>query len=211
MPINLTVSDGDITPYLKYNAKAGRFYVKSAAGGDDIEITNPKLAIDMQHIKTGWIFYAEGTGPERVWDPAPDKSAPRPAGPKKWKRGFEVMVFSSATIGATEKIGMREWSSTANNAIAAILKMHAAYEAAMQTNAGKVPVYECKRVIPVQSAYGTNYEPEFTLTGWAERSKIPAFDEYLETRGSVANGTEKYDERNPPPLTRADLDDEVPF
>src|SRR5262245_65033316 len=28
MPLNLSVGDGDFTPYLKYNAKAGRFYVK---------------------------------------------------------------------------------------------------------------------------------------------------------------------------------------
>ena len=31
MPLNLSVSDGDFTPYLKYNAKAGRFYAKPEA------------------------------------------------------------------------------------------------------------------------------------------------------------------------------------
>lgn len=200
MPINLTVNDGEITPYLKYNAKAGRFYVKPAAGGEDIEITNPKIAIDMENIRTGWIFYAEGAGPEKVWDAAPDKSAPRPSGPKRWKRGFEVMVYSTAAIANGERIGLREWSSTANNAIAAILKMHGAYEAGVKANVGKIPVYQCQRVIAVQGAYGTNYEPEFILTAWVDRIQIPAFDEHLEARGSVsASGpTEKHDVLNPP-------------
>ena len=98
MPLNLSVNEGDFTPYLKYNAKAGRFYVKAEGATEEAEILNPLLAFDMAHIRTGWLFYQEGTGPQKVWDPSRDQMAPRPPGPQKWKRGFEVLVYGNAKI-----------------------------------------------------------------------------------------------------------------
>jgi hypothetical protein len=56
MPLNLTTSEGEFTPYIKYNAKAGRFYVRPDGGTEDVEISNPVLAFDMANIKTGWIY-----------------------------------------------------------------------------------------------------------------------------------------------------------
>lgn len=179
MPLNLSVSDGDFTPYLKYNAKAGRFYAKPE-GGEEVEITNPAIAIDMAGIKTGWIFYPEGAGPEKVWDPSPDVAAPRPAGPKKFKRGFEVQVIGNALIPGTQQaLGLREFSSTASNVITSILRMHAEYEAGMADNPGKVPVFVCKSVKPITGSYGVNYEPIFTLSQWVERSRVSEFDQHV--------------------------------
>lgn len=176
MPLNLTTNDGDITPYLKYNAKAGRFYVKPQGGGEDVEVQNPRLAIDMAHIRTGWIFYQEGAGPEKVWDPSATQMAPRPAGPRKFKRGFEVMVFGADPIPVLGKMGLREFGSTATNCITAILAMHADYEAQMAAHPNEVPFYDCRGVKPVQGAYGTNYEPQFILKAWVPLAKIPAFN-----------------------------------
>lgn len=175
MPLNLSVSDGDFTPYLKYNAKAGRFYAKPE-GGDEVEIVAPSLAIDMANIRTGWLYYAEGSGPEKVWDPSSDIAAPKPPGPKKFKRGFEVMVFGNAPIPGTQQpLGLREFSSTASNVITSILRMHAEYEAGLPANPGKVPVYVCKSVKPINGNFGVNYEPEFTLSQWVDRSRVPEF------------------------------------
>jgi hypothetical protein len=179
VPLNLTVNDGDFTPYLKYNAKAGRFYIKPEGSTDEVEITKPVLAFDMLNIKTGWLYYAEGAGPEKVWDPSSTQAAPRPPGPKKFKRGFEVMVFGNATIpGTTQKIGLREFSSTAANVIAAMLRMHADYEAAAAANPDSVPVFACEGVKPITGTYGTNYEPLFILKGWVPRGRVPDFDEH---------------------------------
>lgn len=179
MPLNLSVSDGDFTPYLKYNAKAGRFYAKPE-GGEEVEIMSPMIAIDMANIKTGWIFYPEGAGPEKVWDPSPDQAAPKPQGPKKFKRGFEVMVIGNALIPGTQQaLGLREFSSTASNVITSILRMHAEYEAGMAANAGKVPVYVCKSVKPITGSYGVNYEPLFTLAQWVDRSRVADFDQHV--------------------------------
>ena len=220
MPLNLSTNDGEFTPYLKYNAKAGRFYVRPQGATQDVEVANPRLAVDMAHIKTGWIFYPEGGAPEKVWDASPDKAAPRPAGPKKFKRGFEALVFGGDNIPGVGKLGLREFGSTASCVIAAILKMHAAYEAGAAVNPGKVPFYACKSVIPIQGAYGTNYEPDFALTGWVDRAKIPEFDEYTAQAGD-ARETDPFPSDAPPPASEADygrgggraadLDDEIPF
>lgn len=177
MPLNLTINDGEFVPYLKYNAKAGRFYAKAEGITGEIEIINPLLAFDMSRIKTGWLFYSEGSGPEKVWDASPDVAAPRPAGPKKFKRGFEVMVIGNGKIpGTQERLGLREFSSTATNVITSMLRMFADYEAGLAANRGMVPVYACTGVVPITGSYGVNYEPTFQLRQWVERSKVPEFD-----------------------------------
>jgi hypothetical protein len=204
MPLNLSVGDGEFTPYLKYNAKAGRFYVKGVDGGPEVEVEKPRLAFDMANIKTGWIYYQEGGGPEKVWDISPTEVAPRPAGPRKFKRGFEVMVVGADNLAGVGKLGLREFSSTAGNVISAILQMHAAYEQGVASNPGKVPFYVCTGVKPINGAYGVNYEPLFQLHSWIDRAKVPEFDEALSE-----------DTATPPPSARGSmkdhLNDEVPF
>lgn len=180
MPLNLSVGDGDFTPYIKYNAKAGRWYVKPEGATEDVEVANPALAFDMAHIKTGWIFYNEGSGPEKIWDPSPTQMAPKPRDARKFKRGFEVMVYGNVVV-AGKKLGIREFSSTAGNVIGAILRMYGEYEAGAAANPGKVPVYVCTGVKPITGAYGVNYEPQFALQSWIERSRVPDFDKHAET------------------------------
>jgi hypothetical protein len=203
MPLNLSVGDGDFTPYLKYNAKAGRFYVKGLDGGPEVEVEKPRLVFDMANIKTGWIYYQEGGGPEKVWDISQAEAAPRPAGGKKFKRGFEVMVVGRDEVPGAGKIGLREFSSTAGNAITAILQMHAAYEADAGKNPGKLPLYVCNGVKPVNSNFGVNYEPLFTLHSWIERSKVPEFDEALADETPVTP--------RPSPNRGGELNDDIPF
>lgn len=202
MPLNLSVGDADFTPFIKYNAKAGRFYVRADGQTEDVEIHNPTLVFDMWNIRTGWIYYAEGAGPEKVWDPSNDNPAPKPPGGKKFKRGFEVQTFSNALIpGTTQKIGLREFSSTAGNAINAIVSMFNQFEAGAPSNKGKVPIFACTGVKPVTGTFGTNYEPQFELKGWIERARIPELDEVKQQTIPVAQ-TE-----NP----GGDMDDEIPF
>lgn len=213
MPLNLSVADGEFTPYIKYNAKAGRFYVRPQGATADVEVERPMLAFDMANIRTGWLYYAEGAGPEKIWDPSPSQMAPRPPGPRKFKRGFEVMVFGNSDVPGIGKLGLREFSSTAGSVIGAILQMHAEYEKGLAANPGKVPYYACTGVAAIPGAFGTNYEPVFQLRGWVDRTKIPAFDEH-EPRASSPQ--QVVNEMNPPPPTgsngrHAELDDEIPF
>lgn len=214
MPLNLAVNDGDFTPYLKYNAKAGRFYIKPEGATDEVEIVGPLLAFDMANIKTGWLYYAEGAPPEKVWDPSPQQTAPRPTGPQKWKRGFEVMVFGNAIV-AGKKIGLREFSSTAGNVISAVVRMHGEYESGMRQNVGKVPIFACDGVKPISGMYGTNYEPLFVLKGWVDRARVPDFDKHT-SHPSAGNGkADDFDELNPPPHSAPPKNDfhsdDIPF
>lgn len=225
MPLNLSVGEGDFTPYLKYNAKAGRFYVKPEGATEEVEIDRPLLAFDMANIRTGWLYYAEGSGPEKVWDPSAATMAPRPAGPKKFKRGFEVMVFGNAIIpGTGKKLGLREFSSTAGNVISSILRMYAEYEDGLQQHPDQIPVYACKGVKPINGAYGVNYEPLFSLSQWIERSRVPDFDTHSERPNGNGNGNGAAREPEPPLATPDDFaptrrgsmkdqlaDDEIPF
>jgi len=219
MPLNIGSSENEFTPYLKYTAKAGRFYIRLPGTEADIEITNPRLAIDMANIRTGWLCFAEGMGPEKVWDLSPDQVAPRPPGPRKFKRGFEVMVFGPDKIqGTTSIIGLREWASNAGSTGDAINKMYAAYETGRAANPSKVPVYVGTGVIPIAFANGTNYEPRFELKSWVERSKVPAFDEYLGKQATKAPPPPPaqpaaVNELNPPPPVFGDdgFGQDVPF
>lgn len=187
MPLNLG-GDTDFTPYLKYNAKAGRFYVRPQGVTEDVEVVNPRLAVDMANIRTGWIHYPEGAGPEKVWDASLANPAPRPPGPRKFKRGFEVMVIGNDNLPGIGLLGLREWSSNAANANSAIVKMYEAYEQGMAANPGKVPFYICTGVTPINGAYGTNYEPRFELKGWVERTKVSAFDDFVEKQAIKDGG-----------------------
>lgn len=214
MPLNLSINDGDFTPYIKYNAKAGRWYVKTEAHPEDIEVNNPRLAFDFANIKTGWIYYAEGIGPQKAWD-SNGQTAPRPAGTEKWKRGFEVHVFGNDELPGVGKLGLREFSSTASNVIAPILQMYDAYEKGVVENVGKVPFFACVGVKPITGSYGTNYEPMFELKAWIDRAQIPAFDEILKGQtpshfppGDQPEGPADF---GPTPDSAPDLDDEIPF
>lgn len=214
MPLNL--GGEEFTPYLKYNAKAGRFYVRPSGVTEDVEVVNPRLAVDMANIKTGWIHYPEGMGPEKVWDASLSNPAPRPPGPRKFKRGFEVMVIGNDNLPGIGILGLREWSSNAANANSAIVKMYEAYEAGMAANPGKVPFYICTGVSPINGAYGTNYEPKFELKGWIERSKVSAFDDMIEKHaikdgGRNLNGVQAPDQPVRPPQKTAEFNDDIPF
>jgi hypothetical protein len=212
MPLNLG-GDNDFTPYLKYNAKAGRFYVRTQGTTEDVEVVNPRLAFDMANIRTGWIYYPEGMGPEKIWDVSLSEPAPRPPGPKKFKRGFEVMVFGNDNLPVVGLLGLREWSSNAANANNAIAKMYEAYEAGAAANPGKVPFYICTGVTPITGAFGTNYEPRFELKGWVERTKITAFDDFVE-KHAIRDGGRTMGVAAPPPPPpppKHDFDDTIPF
>ena len=48
-------ADGSFKPYVKYNAKADKWFVPSE--GDDLEIDRPTFAADFANIRTGWLCF----------------------------------------------------------------------------------------------------------------------------------------------------------
>ena len=196
MPLNLQPNDGsEFVTYIKYNSKAGRWYAKNK-DGTEFEITNPRLAFDMANIKTGWIMFIEGMGPMSAWDNGPEMAA-KPEG--RYKRGFHLMVCGGDNLQGIGPLGVREFSSTANVVITAILAMHAQYEDQMNAHPGQVPFFQCTGVTPKTGMHGTNYEPGFRLTGWVDRNRVP-FDEHL--KAQTTNGGDPF-----PGVTRGMPDD----
>lgn len=165
MTMNLNPGgSGDYSEYIKYNAKAGRWYIKGAEGMPEVEVERPKMAFDFAGVKTGWIAYPAGAGPVKYWDP-PGGTADKP-NVDKIKRGFEIMVWNS-------QIGWREFSSTAGAVINQVLIMEQQYELGMAQYPNQVPVFQCAGVNALTSKHGVNYEPLFELVSWIDRAKLP--------------------------------------
>lgn len=154
---------GDFTVYVKYNAKAGRFYTKEdKPEAVEYEVTNFVAAFDMDGLKTGWFLFAPGVAPIKNFDPSLTEASPKPG--EGFKRGFELNVFSEKNLG-----GVREFASTAGAVIEAMNDLYDDWFANKDANAGKLPVVKCVGVQPVTNKHGTNYRPQFEIVSWTER------------------------------------------
>lgn len=56
MALNIGAS-GVIRPYVKYNAKSDKWFVRGEGGGD-LEIARPTFLLDLANIRTGWLHFA---------------------------------------------------------------------------------------------------------------------------------------------------------
>ena len=162
MPLQIGGS-GTVKPYVKYNAKADKWFVRSPEGGD-MEIARPMFLLDLKNIRTGWLRFREGQAPERQIDPSLDRVAPSPG--EDFKRGFVVSAFSQKFFG-----GAVEFSSASIHLSNAVRDIYAAYEeqSARPENRGKVPVVACTGSDPMKDKYGTNYRPRLELVKWVDR------------------------------------------
>ena len=154
---------GIIKPYVKYNAKADKWFVRSPEG-EDQEIARPTFLLDLKNIRTGWLRFREGQAPERVIDPSLDRAATSPG--EDFKRGFVVTAFSPKFFG-----GAVEFSSASIHLSNSVRELYAAFEeqGAKPENRGKVPVVACKGSEAMKDKYGTNYRPRLEIVKWVDR------------------------------------------
>lgn len=167
--------NGDIVPFVKYDARAGRFFrndrteQNGAYTNNAVDITsNFKAVIDLENVEVGYLLFAAGSAPAfmlvKLGDPMPHKPADG-----KWKQGARIMMKLHSSCGGD----VRETSSNAAAFLKGIDELHTAYEAGKAANPGKLPVVVLKTTIPVTSGSGdkksTNYQPVFEITGWAPR------------------------------------------
>jgi hypothetical protein len=166
---------GDIVPFVKFDARAGRFFRRdrSEQGGqyvnNDVDITSSfKAVIDLENIEVGYMKFGAGSAPEfalvKLGDPMPHK--PADAG---FKQGARLMMKLHSACGGD----IRECSSNAAAFLKGIDDLHTEYEANKTANAGKLPIVVLKTTIPITSGQGqkksTNYQPVFEISGWAPR------------------------------------------
>ena len=100
--------------YVKFNAKADKWFVRGT-DGEDKEIQRPTFVGDFDNIKTGWMRLLEGQAPERVMDPSIDRAAPPPGG--GFKRGFVLMVYSQKFFGGAAEFSARPSTSQTRSGI----------------------------------------------------------------------------------------------
>lgn len=154
---------GDFVTYVKYNAKAGRFYTKKdEPDADEFEVANMTAVFDMDNIQTGWFLFAPGVAPVKHMDPSLSEPLPSPG--EGFKHGFQLNLFSEKNL-----LGLRQFSSTAGAVIDAMNDLHTDWEIAKAKNPGKVPVVKCVGVHPVANKHGTNYKPQFEIVSWTDR------------------------------------------
>ena len=184
MPLGLPQGgEGDFIPYIKYNAKAGRWTSKGD-DGEQFEVENLVGAIDLANIRTGFMKFMTGVAPEYVYDSAAGANdAEKPD--DRFKRGFTVNIFSKK-IG-----GLRELSSNAGVVNSVMNTLYDTFEDEQASNAGKVPVLKCNGVTAVESKHGTNYAPNLELSKWASR---PAEFDALAAPTPPADDDEEADE-----------------
>lgn len=152
---------GDFTPFLSFNAKAGRWYTKLVDGGDLTEVTDMSAVFDFSRLQTGWFLFEAGSAPDKQIDVSLGQAGQKPG--EFHKRGFQLLVFSTKNLG-----GVREFSSTAGVVIDAMNLLHDAYMAAPEREQGKLPVVRCTGVQPVTSKHGTNYQPVMAIAMWVD-------------------------------------------
>lgn len=153
---------GDFVTYVKYNAKAGRFYTKPDGGGDEYEVSDFTAIFDMENLQTGWFLFAAGQAPSKVMDPSLTQMSASPG--EGYKRGFQLNLYSEKNLS-----GLREFSSTAGVVIEAMNTLYDQWEAHKAENGGKLPVVKSFGVTPITGKHGTSYRPDLQIVSWADR------------------------------------------
>lgn len=196
-----TTSDGeDFKVYVKYNAKAGRWYTKEdKPDAEEFEVADMTAVFDFPNLKTGWFLFAPGVAPVKQLNDGANLHCFPPRPGDGFKQGFQIDVFSSKNL-----MGVREFASTAGAVIDAMNAVHDDYEAAPESKQGKLPVVRCVSVKPIVGKHGTNYMPELRIMSWVDR---PA--ELID--GTAQQPAPQPAQQPVPAGFDADLDDDVPF
>jgi len=167
---------GDIVPFVKYDARAGRLFrrdrTQDTSGNytsNDVDITNGfKAVIDMENVEVGYSKFNAGSAPEHVLVKLGDPMPHKPADPG-FKQGARLMMKLAAACGGD----IREITGNSTAFLKGIDDLHSAYEAAKAANPGKLPIVTLQSTLPVTSGSGqkksTNYQPVFAISGWAPR------------------------------------------
>jgi hypothetical protein len=159
MPLNIG-ANGSVSPYVKFNAKADKWFAKGENG--DVEIARPTFIADLPNIATGWLRFLEGQAPERVMDNSLDRAAPNPG--NGFKRGFVLAVYSQNFFG-----GLAGLSSASIHMGNAMREIYSTFEAESGSHPGQVPVIACTGSEPMKDRYGTNYRPKLEIVKWVDR------------------------------------------
>lgn len=180
---------GDRLPVLKYDARAGRFFLMDRVETNgtwetvqtELAIATATFAMDFGSVEVGWFLFPKGAAPMMVTVPFGQALPPQPAAvgtvkddrtgkerPNNFKQGFRLKVAGKALAGTVNGT-VRELAANAGVTIEGLNELHTAFEAAPEAAAGKIPVVKVAQVIPTKAGQSTNYKPVFEIVAWADR------------------------------------------
>lgn len=151
---------GDGTNFVKFNGKAGRWYVKK--DGAEVEIQNPVFVADLANAKRAWMHFQEGMAPNVIYFPTHDAQVAKPS--DNHKLGISVMLFSNQLFGGVVKL-----ESNSINTCKAISDLYDLYTKSEESKKGMLPVVKVTGATPVKGNYGTNYAPQFVIEKYIPR------------------------------------------
>lgn len=151
---------GDGTNFVKFNGKAGRWYVKK--DGAEVEVQNPVFVADLANAKRAWMHFQEGQAPNVVYFPTHDAAVAKPS--ENHKLGISVMLFSNALFGGVVKL-----ESNSINTCKALGELYDLYTKSDEGKKGMLPVVKVTGATPVKGNYGTNYAPQFVIEKYIPR------------------------------------------
>jgi hypothetical protein len=144
---------GDFKVYVKYNAKAGRWYTKEdKPDAEDFEVTDMTAVFDFKSLKTGWFLFAPGVAPVKQLNDELRHWAVKPS--PDFKQGFQIDVFSNKNL-----LGVREFASTAGAVIEAMNNVYDDYDTRRSRRRASCRSSNALAVKPIVSKHGTNYQP----------------------------------------------------
>jgi hypothetical protein len=162
---------GDITPLVKFDARAGVLYRCDRTRAPDGEwyteqeniTANFSAIFDMENVEVGWIAFSSGGPPSFVMFPVGGDIENPPS--DKHKQGFRLRLKLAKGSGG----GVREFASTAASTWQAIDKLHTEFERERSKHPGKLPLVKLTAVRPSKTPMGTSYVPLFEITAWVVR------------------------------------------
>jgi hypothetical protein len=157
---------GQGKPFVKYDARAGRFSISD--GKEQIDITQQFAAIfDMENIEVGWARFLANAAPDFVMARVGTAFPARPS--DTHKSAFRLRVKMAASIGGD----VREFASAAGCVNQALDALHDAYIAAPESKRGLLPVVTLAGTTAVKTntpqGTTTNYKPNFQIVKWVPR------------------------------------------
>jgi hypothetical protein len=167
--INLDSVSGNITPIVKYDARAGRMQRVDREDGISTphDITNNFRAVfDLENVEYGWLAFS-ASGPDfklvRLGEALPAKPS------ENHRQGVRLRLKLASDCGGD----LRELATVARVALRGLDELHTRYEAEKASHPGHLPIVSLAKTIPVTSGSGaqksTNYQPVFEIAGWAPR------------------------------------------
>lgn len=169
-------NSGDIVGFVKYDARAGRFFRNDRTQengnyvNNSVDITSKfKAVIDMENIEVGYSLFAAGGAPQHLLVKLGSAMPAKPIGGEKWKQSVRIMIKLSKECGGD----IREITSNATAFLKGFDGLHTEYLASKSENPGKLPIIGLESTSPVTSGSGdrksTNYRPVFYIAGWIAR------------------------------------------